>query len=153
MRCNLILCQFLTDQHLNAERRELRMIPPLLAKRVKSGKHTTADIPRRYTLGSGHMLFWLDKFLYLEKRYIGLTDEMVRRGFNPNLEFFLDVSLAKQHNAYNDWVPELEDYDIIATRLRERIEQKFNWYKYCSQPITRDWFTVTYPIPYYSEVS
>lgn len=34
MRCNLIFPWFLTDQHLIAERRELRMIPPLLKKRL-----------------------------------------------------------------------------------------------------------------------
>jgi hypothetical protein len=125
------------------------MIPPLLAKRIKSGKQSTADIPKRFTLGSGHMLFWLDKFLYLEFRYQSLTKEMLYRGFNPNTDITLDVSLAKQHGLYNDWEPELEDYDVIITRLRERIEQKFNWYKYCGKPISRDWYDVTYLLPYY----
>ena len=43
MRCNLVFPWFLTDQHLIAERRELRMIPALLKKRVDAGKHTTLD--------------------------------------------------------------------------------------------------------------
>lgn len=148
MRCNLIPSFFLTDQHLIAERRELRMIPPLLEKRVKSGKQTTADIPKRFCLGGGHMLFWLDKFQYLEFRYMDLTREMLARGFKPNLEFSLDVSLAHAHGCYNGWTPEPEDYDLIVSRLRDKIEQKFDWYRFCGAPITREWFAATYPLPY-----
>ncbi len=147
MRCNLIQPWFLTDQHLIAERRELRMIPPLLAKRSLHSP-VTGDIPERFCLGSGHMKFWLDKFLYLENRYMDLTREMLARGFKPNLDLSLDVSLANHYGLYRDWTPEPEDYDIIVTRLREKIEKKFDWYRYCGNPITRQWFQVTYPIPY-----
>ena len=59
MRCNLVFPWFLTDQHLIAERRELRMIPALLEKRFAARKHTTLDIPSRFCLGAGHMKFWL----------------------------------------------------------------------------------------------
>ncbi len=37
MRCNLIDPSLLTDQHLIAEKRELRMIPPLLEKKLSKG--------------------------------------------------------------------------------------------------------------------
>jgi deoxyribonuclease (pyrimidine dimer) len=148
MRCNLLLPKFLTDQHLIAERRELRMIPPLLEKRARTRSPVISGIPERYCLGEGHQKFWLDKFLYLEKRYISLTDEMLQRGFHPNLEFTLDVTCAKFYGLYNDWTPEPDDYDVIVARIIEKIEMKPYWYKYYSKPITSNWVQITYPLPY-----
>lgn len=141
MRCNIIDPTRLTDQHLIAERRELRMIPPLLSKRIKSHGLVTHDIPKQYCLGSGHQKFWLDKFLYLEKRYISLTDEMINRKFKPNLDYFLDTRLAKEYGMYNDWEPKSYDIEIIKFRLIEKIKQKMSWYKYLSKPITQEWLT------------
>lgn len=103
------------------------------------------------------MLFWVDKLSYLEKRYDDLTQEMVARSFNPNKTIKFDVQEihnivdGSNLNLFNDWTPELEDFDIIVTRLRERIEQKFDWYRYCKTPITRKWFDVTYPLPYHNK--
>lgn len=148
MRSNLIYPWFLTDQHLMAERRELRMIPPLLKKRVDAGKHTTLDIPSRFTLGKGHMLFWLDKMLYLSKRFDTLTEEMLRRGFNPDPGLTFDTSYATLSGMMNDWVPQPEDYDIIVARLRERVMVKLGWYRYCGKPVDEKWVESTYFLPY-----
>lgn len=148
MRCNLIPVWFLTDQHLIAEKRELRMIPPLLEKRIKSGKHTTFDIPKHFTLGSGHMKFFLNKMLYLSKRYDILTEEMLRRGFNADPSLTFDMDCAIMLNMDNDWEPKPEDYDIIVTRLRERVMEKLGWYRYCGKPVDEKWVEITYPIPY-----
>lgn len=148
MRSNLIFPHFLTDQHLMAERRELRMIPPLLKKRIETGKHGTLDIPKRFTLGKGHMLFWLDKMLYLSKRHAALTEEMGRRGFKPDHSLTFDMEYAIMTSMDNDWTPLPEDYDIIVTRLRERVMQKPGWYRYCGRPVDLKWVEITYPIPY-----
>lgn len=150
MRCNLIFPWFLTDQHLMAERRELRMIPALLKKRIDSNKHSTLDIPSRFTLGKGHMLFWLDKMSYLSKRYDALVEEMGRRGFNadPSLTFDMDYAILSKMD--NDWEPRPEDYDIIVTRLRERVMEKMGWYRYCGKPVDEKWVSITYPIPYFT---
>lgn len=148
MRCNLIFPWFLTDQHLMAERRELRMIPPLLKKRIDSGKHTTLDIPPRFTLGKGHMLFWLDKMLYLSKRHAALTEEMLRRGFNPDQNLTFDICYATLSGMLNDWEPQPEDYDIIVTRIRERVMEKLGWYRYCGKPFDEKWVESTYFLPY-----
>lgn len=153
MRCNIIAPKDLTDQHLIAERRELRIIPPLLDKRAKTRSPVTGDIPERYCLGAGHQKFWLDKFMYLEKRYASLTEEMINRGFKPNLDLFIDVKLAKHYGLYNDWIPEQEDYSIIKARLVDKIEQKFSWYKYYSKPITHSWLVMTYLEPINYEIT
>lgn len=149
MRCNILPVRAILDQHLIAERRELRMIPPLLKKRIDSGKHSTLDIPSRFTLGKGHMLFWLDKMHYLSKRYDALVEEMGRRGFNADPSLTFDMDYAKLSKMDNDWEPRPEDYDIIVTRLREKVMAKPGWYRYCGKPVDEKWVSITYPIPYF----
>jgi len=150
MRVNLIDPIFLLDQHLIAEKRELRMIPALLEKRSK--KSPVIDyIPERFCLGTGHQKFWLDKFLYLEKRFNSLVDEMKRRGFHPDPEIKFAVDLAKHYGLYNDWEPEPEDYNMIEASIRERVMAKLGWYRYYGKPVDEKWLNIIYPTPILSE--
>ena len=144
MRVNILPAKLILDQHLIAEKRELRMIPPLLKKRVDSGKHTTADIPTRFTLGKGHMIFWLNKMLYLSKRYDALIEEMIRRDFKPDLSLKFDMDYAVRYKMDNDWEPNFGDYSIILSRLKEKILQKPDWYRYCGQPVSHKKIEIIY---------
>lgn len=145
MRCNLILPNMLTDQHLIAERNELRFIPPLLEKKYKrQGMDLVKDIPEKFCLGKGHMCFWLDKFLYLETRYKNLSTEMLRRNFKPDLTIEYDVSLAKELGLYNDWEESYQDRCLIKERIKQRILLKPAWYRYNSMPITLEWVRFIY---------
>lgn len=150
MRCNIIHPTMLTDQHLIAEKRELRMIPPLLEKRVKSGKDIRAGIPARYTLGSGHMLFWLDKMRYLSNRYDSLVEEMRRRGFQANPHLTFDLSYATMYGMDGDWTPTQDDYTIILERIKEKIYQKPGFYRFCGKRVcdVDGWISKMYSIPY-----
>ena len=143
MRCNIIPVGHLTDQHLLAERNELRMIPPLLAKKVKKSDFKLS-IPKRYCLGTGHMNFWIDKMLYLENRYEKIVVECLRRRFNLNLNLILDTSIAKEVECYNDWEPSYDDYILIRKRIFERIMLKPHWYKYYGRTISLDWIETHY---------
>lgn len=145
MRCNLIPAQDLTDQHLLAERNELRMIPPLLRKKYKKFLFKR-DIPERYVLGTGHMNFWLDKFLYLENRYQKLVEELLRRNFNLDTSLILEVDLAKSVDCYHDWIPNNEDYLLIKERILQKILLKPQWYRYYGKRITPNWVREKYPL-------
>ena len=54
----------LTDQHLLAEHREIKRLPAVFAKNLKP-----TGIPKQFTLGTGHVKFFLDKGKYTLKRY------------------------------------------------------------------------------------
>ena len=148
MRCNLIEPRVLTDQHLNAERRELRMIPPLLEKRVAkygvNSIHLLDNSPINFTLNKGHMLFWLDKFRYLHERYNDLVNEMLTRGFKPDLTIKFEAQLSKDCGLYAPYTPDFNAFSLIEERLRERILQKPKWYKFHREPITPEWFLSNY---------
>jgi len=149
MRCNLVDPRILTDQHLMAERRELRMIPPLLEKQVSILRKNIRSelrrkIPSQFTLGKGHMLFWLDKFKFLEGRFNALTKEMKFRGFSPDPNLILAVDKAKHYGLYSSWLPSQTDILLSKTRIVERILQKPTWYRFHSLPISPSWVEMTY---------
>jgi deoxyribonuclease (pyrimidine dimer) len=101
-------------------------------------------VPDKYVLGTGHMLFWLNKMKYLDLRYEAITAEMENRGFKPNRALVFDVSLAKKLNLYNDWAPDQAALNIIIARIRQRIEQKRHLYRYYRVPITQEWLDSIY---------
>ena len=144
MRCNILPVKALLDQHLIAEKRELRMIPPLLEKRVKSGKDLCAGSPAQYTLGSGHMLFWLNKMNYLYNRFDSLAKEMQDRGFKVDPHLTFDMNYAKLYKMDGDWEPQLGDYSIIVARLKEKIAMRPGWYRYRGLPISQSWANSMY---------
>ena len=79
-RINVVPVAELCDQHLLAEHRELTRIP----NGILSGKlqRSYADEPTEYTLGTGHVKFFVDKLDWLHTRYTWLIDECNYRGFD-----------------------------------------------------------------------
>lgn len=144
MRCNIVSPSILTDQHLIAEKRELRMIPPLFEKRwSKLGQKMFREIPRKCVLGPGHMLFWTDKLGYLNNRFEMLVDEMISRGFKPDTSITLGIT-QKMIDCSTKWAPTEEDERLLKSRIRERLLAKPQWYKFHSKPITPEWIEENY---------
>lgn len=146
MRCNLIDPFLLTDQHLLAEKRELRMIPPLLLKKLKnqSLQIIIDSVPKQFCLGTGHMNFWINKFLYLEKRYALITQELTTRGFHLNPTLTFDCTISRTIGCYQDWIPTDRDITIIKKRIKEKLLLKPDWYRFYSSPITLSWIHERY---------
>lgn len=120
VRVNLINPRFLTDQHLIAEYNEILM----LAAYIKQNK--PKDIPKDYCLGKGHMRFFKNKLLYLDKRHKRIKSEMIKRGFKPKK--ILKAKFNKK--LYNDWNPNPKDIKIIKQRIIQKICLKPEFYRY-----------------------
>ena len=58
----------LTDEHLLAEHREIKRLPDVI-KRWENSKRRTPP-PSKFTLGKGHVLFFLYKQKFILERYI-----------------------------------------------------------------------------------
>lgn len=116
------------------------MIPPLFEKRLKKlgSKGVTKNIPLRFTLGPGHMLFWMDKGWYLQNRFKQLTEEMVKRNFRPNPDLRFNLSAEFQSVSVQAWAPEELDLDLIVQRICEKISLKPAWYKFYGKPLGED---------------
>ena len=120
-RINIIPVEELTDQHLIAEYREIFMVGSALQRSLKSPNWDFKNIPKKFNLGSGHVMFFYDKGKYLYKRYCELRTEMRKRRFNPDSkrEYKLD---QWPDSLFNDWIPTKEDQKIIRQRLEEKIK-------------------------------
>lgn len=107
--------KYLADQHLIAESVEITMITGSLRinDNIIKGK-----IPESFKLGKGHINFFKNKLLYLDKRLQEVNKEMFNRGFNHSTE--IDLDLYPQ-SLINDWSPNINDSNIIRERICNRL--------------------------------
>lgn len=127
-RINLIDPDELTDQHLIAEYREIRLLCANLQRTLNSKNgFVESKVPERFTLNKGHVYFFYNKGKYLHNRYEWLKHEMRKRGFSPQNEFPKNVWPT---TLYNDWTPSERDKNVVRERISLRISQKPNWYRY-----------------------
>ena len=128
-RINIIPVSELHDQHLIAEYREITMVPAALNRTLKSKQGLRREkISKRFTLNNGHVYFFYDKGLYLNRRYKELVQEMKERGFNPDPDRKFPKEVFPKE-LYNDWMPSLDEQKIVRQRIEEKIKMKPNWYR------------------------
>ena len=118
----------LTDKHLNKERIEVLRIP----NKIKQNKYKSKPIDT-FTLNKGHELSLMNKVLFLKKHYEALTEECIRRGFNPTdySDAFNDIP----EHLMNDYTPTEYDRQIVRERITERLKT-MQHLKYYREPIT-----------------
>jgi len=123
-RINCVPVAELCDQHLLAEFRELTRVP----NQVISGKLRVHyhDQSAFYTMGKGHVKFFVDKCGYLHKRYFALTDECNRRGFNIT-PIFPHADLLKIRKAYGEWTPDSAALNLNRQRICQRMPATPRW--------------------------
>jgi len=128
-RINIIPVSELTDQHLIAEYREITMVPAALKRTLRSKVGLQyKKISKEFTLNTGHVYFFYNKGLYLNKRYDEIVSEMKYRGFNPDPTRRFPKEVFPEE-LYNDWMPSLNEQKVIRQRIREKIAMKPDWYR------------------------
>lgn len=125
----------LTDEQLLAEHLEITHLPYFLGRALQSG--SINHIPREFTLGTGHITFFLDKMLFTLNRYNAIREECTARGFAvTNMSYKWD-SVPEQY--MNDYTPTPKDYSDLIRRIESRImtSTKRTWH-YKSLPISKE---------------
>ena len=127
----------LTDEHLLAEHREIKRLPYNLQKSIKSG--SIKRIPNKFTLGTGHVLFFLDKMLFTMNRYILIRDECKLRRLNVTDYLGNWFTNNIPDNCKKDYTPTDEERQLLVERIKERIlkSPKKTWHYY-GHEISRD---------------
>lgn len=129
MRINIIPTNRLTDQHLVAEYREIKMLPKMLRRSINSKNGVNLNkIPKQYTLNAGHGLFFYNKLSFIRKRFNDLLGEMSNRGFKTNCTVLEDNGFPSW--AYNDYEPTIDAMKINIERILLRISDKPLWYSF-----------------------
>lgn len=122
-RINVVAPADLTDEHLFAEWRELPRVFTLAA-----GSPAGRAVPPAYTLGTGHMLFFLPRLGWLGRRHADLTRELARRGY----------ALAPRDplpTDGGDYAPDAAARAVNVARLRERVAGARRTLHYCGAPV------------------
>lgn len=129
-RINLVHVKELADQHLMAEYRELPRVFGAVQKHVQARKRVRDfKINSTYLLGSGHVTFFYNKLLYLQKRHIDIVNECLRRGMKiQNIEVN-DISSFPVEFC-QDYVPSDSEIKMSRGRLIEKLQMKPKWYKF-----------------------
>ena len=85
-----------------------------------------------------NMLDVVEEYYYPYVRFISSKIEKNENGFNVigNLSFHgitkeltIPVRFKKDNSLFNDWSPNIKDYEIIRERIKQKISLKPNWYK------------------------
>ena len=116
--------------HLVAELREITMVPASLLRslRTRTSKSILKEIPRSFTLNTGHVKFFYNKMTFLSNRFHLLADEMERRGYIPDRTrgiAFSDFDPIWDNN----WTPTEKDNDVVRERIALRISEKPHLYQ------------------------
>lgn len=127
--------QCLTDEHLLAEHREIKRLPDVIRRWENSIRRTPP--PSKFTLGKGHVLFFLYKQKFILERYIMIRLECERRGFNVtnyrcNWQNIPIVYFTENYE------PTQDDIELLKSRITDRINgsSKTNFHYY-GQPISK----------------
>ena len=132
-RINLVLPSVLADQHLIAEWRELPRIFGLVKKKLAENKPILPWVT--YTMGTGHVRFFYDKLLFLQKRHQALVKEAQKRGFK--LSKTEKISLDGFPSAYcQDFSPLEEDIILSQQRIQEKLKEKPDFYTFYGEKVS-----------------
>jgi deoxyribonuclease (pyrimidine dimer) len=117
-RINLVDPSELHSKHLVAEYREIVRVFAL-ARDCQHEIHKK-KIPDKYTLGTGHVLFFYDKLKFISDRYDSLCLEMHRRGYTCNRISKEELHSGIAKNLFWDYKPTAEALEINRQRILDR---------------------------------
>lgn len=125
-RINVVPVEELCDQHLLAEFRELTRIP----NGILSGKLKPyyRDAPKEYTLGKGHVKFFVDKLAWLSTRYSEIYYECLRRKFK--VKYIHPNILGIPDCCWNWYTPTPKALALNRARIQERMPANPRFTKY-----------------------
>lgn len=149
-RVNLVKVENLADQHLFAEFRELKMVPAALRRslKTKSINEVLANIPRKYTLNKGHVLFFMNKMQFLHNRYKDIAKELVNRDYNIQGHNAADLFLNSVPSEFRQvtWTPNVDEIKVNVERIVLRLNERPGWYRYYGNIMHPSYFSALYEI-------
>lgn len=120
----------LTDQHLMAEWREIKMVPQALKRslKTKSVSEVLKSIPKKFCLNTGHVKHFYDKMTFLQNRYQKLTVELLSRGYQIDTSKELPLD-GIPYVFFKNATYCSADREIVKQRIIQRVGEKPNFYR------------------------
>lgn len=137
MRVNIISPEYLSDQHLIAEYREMKMTTYYYVRSKQSKAGIDKErISATYTLNKGHGYMWYNKMGYIKKRFESLCEEMRSRNFECNYTELNFTDVDKE--AFGNYTVTQDDVKINLDRVLVRIAKQPHFYKFHSRGKTME---------------
>lgn len=122
-RINVVPVESIHYKHLIGEYRELPRVFTLARNAQREVLSGRKKLPPRYTLGTGHVLFFYDKLGYCHKRYQDLAEEMFKRGYNPSPVPSKDLLAGIDKKMLNSYIPTPEAIKENQERINQRLKE------------------------------
>lgn len=125
-RINTLPVTSLTNQHAMAEYKEITRVFGYVRKAQERGInkfnfHKKYDVPVDYTLGTGHVIFMMDKLQYCLDRYHALQVELTNRGYKLNPVSDSELLSGIRSEWLGNYVPTENALKINAERINKRL--------------------------------
>ena len=128
-RINLVHPAELSDQHLMAEYRELPRMVSFIQAWIDKGCPEVTQLT--YTMGKGHMKFFLNKSQWLTQRHARLVEELLHvRRFNISNQDRLVIPVSPFEN-YPTFT--YTDNQISKERIIEKLRLRPTFYKWTNR--------------------
>ncbi len=125
-RINVVPPTELVNKHCMAEYREAPRIITEALKKIKKGIQPGDLIqPSDYTLGKGHVLFFVTRIGWIVDRIVQLHDELKHRGFNLNEKMYNEI-LSNANRVPYEWCDWYEPTDNALLLNRQRISERLS---------------------------
>ena len=142
-RINIIPPSNLSDELITAELGELPRIFSLVIKKIENNGEF--NIPKKFSLGKGHVTFFYDKIEYLYDRYLELrTEYMLRKGDWYSVSHLLKVIKRRlcikrfKRELYNNHSFTEEEMNILRKRITENIDGYKKPHHYYGKQLTKE---------------
>ncbi len=122
-RINVVPAKELSNEHLFGENHEITRVYNLARKAQNEVLRGSKKLPLKYTLGTGHVLFFYNKLEFISKRYVELTKELQRRGYSPNPIPLEKLEEGIDRRMFFDYTPTQDALEINRQRINERNEK------------------------------
>jgi hypothetical protein len=119
--------EYLSDQHLLAEHREIKRIPNTKFNSIPT---------KEFTLGKGHVLFFIDKNNYTLNRYIEIYQECLKRNFN--VTNYSDCWNKKEETKDKAYIPTSKDMKLVIDRIISNVILSKQTPRYYGIKITKE---------------
>ena len=118
-RINVVPVQELERPHLIAEYREIVRVFDI-ARKAQYEIHKK-KIPTEYTLGTGHVMHFVDKLKYITERYNSLCTEMTTRGYVCNRVEQSELERGIDRSLFWNYIPTDAALALNRARISERL--------------------------------
>jgi deoxyribonuclease (pyrimidine dimer) len=136
-RINTLRPEYLADQHLLAEYRELPRVFDLALRWMERTDCDVEALPGTYRLGKGHVMFFYDKLDWCSARLQAIIEECLRRGFDIQ---HTEVPEDLPEDLCCHWNPTEVDLSINLSRLCDKQYARPNFYRLRGKPLPRDYY-------------